>query len=155
GPVSVSPTGDMQVTETGVRCEVCHGPGSAHRDAAARGEKAAAQLVENPGRLNGDEMNRFCGRCHRVIGPTFDWNSPWSVRHQPPYLARSRCFLQSAGKLSCLSCHNPHEPVRRNDAAFYKARCGACHSATNHPPAKICLTQKNSDCVGCHLPTVA
>ncbi len=98
GPVSVPATGDAQITESGIHCEVCHGPGSEHRAAAARGEKAAARLIDNPGRLNGEEMNRFCGRCHRVIGPTFDWNSPWSVRHQPPYLARSRCFLNSGDK---------------------------------------------------------
>ena len=92
GPVSVTPGGEVRVTETGIHCEVCHGAGSAHRDAAARGESGVAQLIENPGRLSGEEMNRFCGRCHRVISRSLDWNSPWSVRHQPPYLARSRCF---------------------------------------------------------------
>lgn len=155
GPVSVSSTGDAQVTETGIHCEVCHGPGSAHLEGAARGDAGTAQLIENPGRLSSEELNRFCGRCHRAIAQSLDWNSPWSVRHQPPYLARSRCFQNSGGKLSCLSCHTPHERVRRGDAAYYRARCATCHSAGNHPPAKICTAQDNPDCAGCHMPAVA
>jgi hypothetical protein len=156
GPVSASSSGEVQVTEPGVHCEVCHGPGSAHRDAAAHGDAAqAGKLIENPGKLSAEELNRFCGRCHRVIGAGFDWNSPWSARHQPPYLARSRCFQNSGGKLSCLTCHNPHERVVRGDAAYYRTRCTACHNAGSHPPAKTCLTQKAPDCVKCHMPAVA
>jgi hypothetical protein len=156
GPVTVSSGGEIQVTEAGIHCEVCHGPGSAHRDAAAHGEPVrAAKLIENPGKLSGEEMNRLCGRCHRLIGSSFDWNSPWSIRHQPPYLSRSRCFQNSGGKLSCLSCHDPHEPVRRGDAAYYAARCAACHKSSSHPPGKTCLAQKDSACASCHMPVVA
>lgn len=155
GPVTVSSGGEVQVSEPGIHCEVCHGPGSAHREAAAQGLAVQARrLIENPGKLSGEELNRFCGRCHRVIGASFDWDSPWSVRHQPPYLARSRCFQDSGGKLSCLTCHNPHEKVVRGDAAYYRSRCAACHNAGNHPPSKTCLAQKDPDCAKCHMPAV-
>jgi hypothetical protein len=33
----------------------------------------------------------------------------------------SKCFRESGGKLSCLTCHNPHASLlRENAAAFYK-----------------------------------
>ena len=155
GPVTVSSSGEVQVTEPGIHCEVCHGAGSAHREAAIRGDVAqAGRLIDNPGKLSSEELNRFCGRCHRVIGPTFDWDSPWSVRHQPPYLSRSSCFRKSGGKLSCLSCHDPHQKFIRGDAVYYRDRCIACHNAGDHPPSKTCLAQKDLNCTRCHMPAV-
>jgi hypothetical protein len=157
GPVTVSPAGEIRITERGVRCEVCHGPGSAHRAAALGGKIGEARkLIDKPGGLTGGALNDFCGRCHRVTGNLagIDWQSPWSVRHQPPYLARSRCFQESGGKLSCLTCHDPHDPVRRQDAAYYRARCVSCHRAGDHAPKKICLKEQPPNCVRCHMPAV-
>jgi hypothetical protein len=152
GPVFAGSDGVMTVAEPGVHCESCHGPGGAHRSASA-----AKRLISKPSNLSSAELNRFCGKCHRSIaeGEEFDWGSPWSVRHQPPYLARSRCFQQSGGALSCLTCHDPHDRIRRGDVAYYRTRCVACHQAGKHPPAKICLSQKEPDCAGCHMPLVA
>ena len=112
----------------------------------------AKKLIEKPGNLND-----FCGRCHRVTGnlEQIDWQSPWSVRHQPPYLARSRCFQASGGKLSCLTCHDPHDPVRRHDEAYYRARCLSCHGAGGHAPKPVCLVEQSPNCAGCHMPAVA
>jgi hypothetical protein len=158
GPVSVDASGRIEITEPGVRCEVCHGPGRLHREAALRGELAQARrAIQKPSRLSSEELNSFCGRCHRVIGgepANFNWDSPWNVRHQPPYLAQSRCFRDSAGKLSCQTCHDPHERVRRNDPAYYRARCAGCHRAGHHPPQKICQEEKDPDCTSCHMPLV-
>ena len=153
GPVTVSPGGEIRITERGVRCEVCHGPGSAHRAAALGGKIGVARkLIDKPG----GALNDFCGRCHRVTGnlQQIDWQSPWSVRHQPPYLARSRCFQESGGKLSCLTCHDPHDPLRRQDAAYYRARCVSCHGAGDHAPKQICLVEQPPDCARCHMPAV-
>jgi len=81
GSMAVQASGEVKVSETGIHCEACHGPGSAHAEAAARGETAeAARLIRNPGRLSGEELSVECGRCHRVTATSFDWNSPWSVR---------------------------------------------------------------------------
>ena len=156
GPVNVSPAGEVRITATGVQCESCHGPGSAHRAAALQGRPANA-LITNPGTLSAGELNRLCGRCHRTgaESPPLDWNSPWSVRHQPPFLGRSRCFQESTSGLSCVGCHNPHEPLIRNDGAHYRAVCVKCHHAGQHPPADVCRNQENTDCVRCHMPVVA
>src|SRR5439155_3258324 len=85
GPVSVSPDGGIAITEPGIRCEACHGGGNAHQAAAASGDIARAKkLISKPGDLSAAGLNSFCGECHRMSGDggTFDWESPWSVRHQ-------------------------------------------------------------------------
>lgn len=139
GPVTVTAEGKVNISEPGVRCERCHGPGRGHQ----------------PAQLRKTDTNKFCGECHRSPASQLDWNSPWSVRYQPPFLARSRCFQKSAGKLSCLACHDPHARMRHNDAAYYRSRCVGCHDAGNHPAAKTCLKERDPDCVNCHMPLVA
>src|SRR5206468_2820645 len=66
GPVSVSSSHEIRVTEPGVRCEVCHGPGNAHVATARGGDPARAKkLIQNPKAFSGGELNRLCGTCHR------------------------------------------------------------------------------------------
>jgi hypothetical protein len=137
GPVGVSARGEVLIQEAGVHCEACHGAAGQHL-------KAKATMPKMP--RSGREVNALCGRCHRSDDGKFDWSSAWNVRHQPPYLARSACFR--TGALSCLTCHEPHERGRRNDAAYYRQRCQTCHAGQAHVQAK-------TDCVACHMPSVA
>jgi hypothetical protein len=152
GPVSFDDSGAVHLTEAGVRCESCHGPGSAHaRD-------PAHHKLRDPAKLSASELNQFCGACHRPPASdrvTIDWNYAWNVRHQPVYLSQSRCFLKSGGALSCLTCHDPHEPARTAPAAFYNQKCGGCHSASSNSPRALCLEQKPANCIDCHMPLVS
>jgi len=154
GPVTVAGNHQVQITEPGVRCEVCHGPGSVHVQAVRGGDVAQAKRsIQNPKNLSPGELNRSCGTCHRFPDGdrrTTDFNDPWNVRHQPPYFQESQCF-QKSGTLSCVTCHNPHEKLRRNDAAYYTAICSSCHGQS----APICKNQERSDCTNCHMPSVA
>lgn len=132
--------------EIGVRCEACHGAGAAH--AESNGKTA----IRNPRQLSARALNELCGRCHRppASDPAkVDWNFAWNVRHQPVYLSQSACFVKSAGKLSCLTCHAPHEPLERRVEA-YDARCASCHA-----PAKRSPSCAPRDCAGCHMPRVS
>jgi hypothetical protein len=95
------------------------------------------------------ELNQFCGKCHRqpaAAGEAIKWSEAWNVRHQPLYLDQSACFRKSSGSLSCLTCHDPHSPLVRDDA-FYNAKCEECHDT--RPQA--CST----NCVSCHMPRVS
>lgn len=157
GGLSFSGSHKIDVAEKGVRCEVCHGPGRAHVKSVSGGKvELARRHINNPRRMSAGEMNQFCGTCHRVIrddGPEFDFETAWNVRHQPPYLSQSACFRKSSGRLSCITCHNPHEAVRRNEPGFYRAKCVSCHD-TKLPPSEICTAATNSDCTSCHMPKV-
>ena len=158
GPVAIGPEQRLQPAERGVRCEACHGPGQQHVTAAKNSEPAEArQTIQNPARFPATQVNEFCGRCHRPPasdGVTIDWNYSWNVRHQPVYLSQSKCFTESEGRLSCFTCHEPHEPLRR-DAASYNERCANCHDgAAAKPPEQPCLVNPSSNCIDCHMPRV-
>ncbi len=157
GQLSLGAHMEIVPGELGVRCEACHGPGKAHVDNIRAGQLASArEAIRNPGRMPAAEQTRFCGECHRKPqqGETAtNWNDPWNSRHQPLYLAQSACFQKSGGRLTCLTCHDPHDPLRRNDPAFYNAKCGSCHGAQPHPA--LAVAQGADDCIRCHMPAVS
>jgi tetratricopeptide (TPR) repeat protein len=147
GPVTLQAGYKVQPSEPGVRCEACHGPGSAHVNSAG-----APGTIQNPKRLAPSELNVLCGACHRQasdLDDDTDWSNAWNVRHQPSYLHRAACFRNSNGALSCLTCHDPHEPLKKT-AASYDARCAACHGKVLHKTAIASLS-----CVRCHMPQVS
>ncbi len=147
GPVSFDPQGQVQLGQPGVQCGACHASSAAHA------ENPDQHRSDNPGRLSAAGLNDFCGRCHRPpasAGTRTDWNYAWNVRHQPLYLAESRCFLKSKGKLSCLTCHDPHEAAARQPASFYNRKCEACHPRTK----PVCRQRNNANCIDCHMPAV-
>lgn len=152
GPVSFAADGEATPGELGVRCESCHGSGAAHV------KKASRTTIGNPATLSASELNEFCGRCHRppaAKGIAIDWNHSWNVRHQPVYLNESACFRKSAGALSCLTCHNPHDGSDRKEAGYYNGRCVACHSASSRPPKPVCEKRTPANCIDCHMPLVS
>jgi hypothetical protein len=130
----------------GLTCEGCHGP---------RAEHVAAFEKPNPPRpagMTAAEMNRICARCHSKanIDPSHDV----LARFQPWGLERSRCYIESAGRLSCSSCHDPHDNAR-TEAAYYEAKCVTCHSdrGRSEKLAKsLCSVNQVSGCVSCHMP---
>jgi len=146
GPLAVGANDTIQPYELGVRCEVCHGPGGDH---AANPRKVRLQ---NPGTMNGAAMNTLCGACHRVQSSAEDGSNlldPWNSRHQPLLLAASRCFQQSAGKLTCATCHRPHEGLEVKQEA-YNGACTGCHNGKLRHQAAV----GGRACAECHMPAV-
>ena len=139
---------DLSGLRAGVECERCHGPGKPHATSPS-----AASIV-NPGRRSPRVLVEACGECHRLPAPGAqsyepERASPDSIRFAPIGLMASRCF-QESGKLSCLTCHDPHKDARR-DAPFYIEKCLGCHAAAAAASSE-CRRVAREDCLPCHMP---
>lgn len=143
---NVKPGPDLSAMVPGVTCERCHGSGDAHAAAPT------AKNVLNPGRFPAKQVVQICGECHRTPGTNFssepELDDPMSVRFQPVGLMASACF-QKSGKLSCLTCHDPHATVSR-DVSAYDAKCSGCHSVPADKSKAPCPRTPN--CASCHMP---
>lgn len=140
----------------GLDCERCHAGAQQHMaDAAQNNFKT---LPKSLNRLDSEQISDFCGQCHRTWDTVMHnkWRGPAFVRFQPYRLENSKCFIGNDPRISCLACHNPHQPVNHN-VAYYDAKCLACHAetktASSHPAAKTCSVAK-SNCTSCHMPKV-
>ncbi len=143
----------------GVTCESCHGPGAKHV-AGMKSGKLENTLIFNPARLNTEDQVGFCGACHRTGLQVIEQGrrGPQTVRFQPYRLTRSPCWDPTDARISCVACHDPHQALVR-DAAAYDSKCQACHvprqSAKQSQDRRVptCpVGQRN--CVTCHMPEV-
>ena len=74
----------------------------------------------------------------------------FEINHHPYRLKQSQCYLKSEEQMSCLTCHDPHYKVSKDDrAAHYKAKCLGCHVDLQHNSVANDLSD---DCVACHMP---
>jgi hypothetical protein len=163
---STSARFDASHATPGVHCEACHGPGRQHIY-AIQGDKTdeALQAIFNPANLSPAESVDFCGACHRTsmdVVISEEAYGPINVRFQPYRLEKSRCWgTQGDARLTCVACHDPHEPVVRT-ASFYDQRCLNCHAArdnksSGHDPAiadsspAVCPVA-TANCTSCHMP---
>jgi hypothetical protein len=167
---------DEETLIPNVSCERCHGPGKAHVEAARRGAPdAELELPFGPDRFTADSLLMLCGTCHRhparakpgQIRP----DDPQLARFQPVGILQSRCFRESGGALSCVTCHDPHARAS-SDRSWYLAICLSCHSGGSPGPSPQppdaqarpinkptgtgtpCPSEPRGDCVGCHMPRV-
>jgi Tfp pilus assembly protein PilF len=101
------------------------------------GERLAGYLVQVDIREKGKEQeDRF------------------EINHHPYRLLQSRCYKESQGALSCLTCHNPHRKVPEKERpAHYRKACLQCHKVEQ------CTRETHGagaaepgDCVSCHMP---
>lgn len=136
--------------------------------------------IVNPRRLSTEAQNNLCQRCH-LQGITVlndrksftDFLPSQELKHtmntfMPSYsgseqhmimashverMKMSNCYLQS-GKMSCISCHNPHVSVRFTPQTQYLQACTGCHhagqSVCGETAEKRAVQQDN--CITCHMP---
>ncbi|SDC23250.1 cytochrome c3 family protein [Ruegeria marina] len=147
---------EPRMTEIGVGCEACHGPGAAHVDWATG--KAPADGLDAFGFTIGLDAGRpealieQCAGCHSRREPLADGNPlPGTPYHDAYTLSVLRpglyhadgqildevyvygSFLQSkmyARGVSCVNCHEPHAATLKAEG---NAVCTQCHSPAGNP----------------------
>ena len=178
-PGSAPDTWDEQepIAEAVIGCERCHGPGASHVD---RHRNAAAfhgvDAIVNPGKLDPIRRDAVCHQCHLQASKTIprygrrphDFrpgdrvSDVWVVLKgsiddrksltQSEQMISSRCYLESGGKLGCISCHNPHGLPKGDPATHFDAKCAQCHGASNGECSLSIAVRTDRTCVGCHMP---
>ena len=77
-------------------------------------------------------------------------NADFQVDHAGYRLRESACFLKSAGKLRCTTCHDPHSiPRGESAAAHYNAACQTCHQVSAQTRVEHAA---GANCIACHMP---
>lgn len=117
--------------EEGIGCEACHGPGGDHASNPAR----------TIGRLK--DGRNSCGGCHQRggIGPLLNSGL---VRHHEQL---NELIGGPHKGLSCVNCHNPHQPANR---ARYN--CINCHRKVADSYQNSIHDRSGVKCFACHMP---
>ncbi|MCB0738018.1 MAG: hypothetical protein KDC92_10935, partial [Bacteroidetes bacterium] len=90
-----------------------------------------------------------------VFMPVFkNETGPFVMAAHPDRLAKSKCFIESQNddrveSMTCITCHNPHQSVRKTKQSYFNAKCANCHQGAK---LKLCSYQNtNENCVNCHM----
>jgi Cytochrome c554 and c-prime len=140
----------LETLTPGVRCERCHSGADQHLAGFQNGDTNPFHMKKLSA-LTTEEISNFCGQCHRTW-ERIAMNGPKSianVRFQPYRLTKSKCYDTEDKRISCIACHNPHNPLDRV-ISDYDSKCQACHNSSS-ASAKLCKVG-TKDCVTCHMP---
>eukprot|EP01136_Pigoraptor_vietnamica_P014368 Opistho-1_new@56477 len=142
--------------------------------------KGPDYTIVNPRRLSTELQNNICQRCHlqgiSVLndGKTFfDFRPGMHLSEvmnvfMPQYegaqdkmimashverMKKSDCYV-SSGKMSCITCHNPHVSVKFTQHSQYINACNSCHGTGKQQctEKEAVRSAKGNDCITCHMP---
>jgi predicted CXXCH cytochrome family protein len=154
----------------GIACQDCHGDSSAH---VASGGRTAILRIAN---LEPDRQVAICMLCHLEGDVSVQHRGRSLANYKPgdkigdyvSYFVKagaeasnrgvsqveglylSKCKQVSGPQMSCVTCHDPHSsPASQGKAAFYRAKCLACHSESKYTTTHYITSP---DCTSCHMP---
>jgi tetratricopeptide (TPR) repeat protein len=141
---------------------------------------AGREMFVNPARLPIDRQNDVCFQCHLMGDAQFpvpdqdplayrpglrlaDFRSDYIARTSDPdsfgivshaaRMAQSRCYKESSGRLSCVSCHDPHIAEKEVPYEMHRQKCLNCHAVEScNRVGDASPADKQNDCITCHMP---
>ena len=149
------------VADHGIGCERCHGPGANHLKAVEG--KFTELAIGRPRNFSADRLVKMCAQCHSPIGnAVLNPEDKSTLRFQAVHFVKSRCYTESNGRLSCITCHGPHRDAE-SSTRYYELKCLACHSpgaeaVVGADPSNgldkqtPCPINASKDCLKCHMP---
>jgi tetratricopeptide (TPR) repeat protein len=98
----------------------------------------------------GDSLSAYCIHFDQPPGTGYD--DKFEIAHQAYRLRQARCFRESEGRLTCLTCHDPHtRPDHPQE--FFSAKCLGCHRTEDCGPTRRAAARGGAGpCVTCHMP---
>jgi hypothetical protein len=169
--------------EMSIGCESCHGPAKKHIEFHELADgKSGEDPIVNPAKLKPELRESVCNQCHHLTAarvlrhgrthfdfrPGMNVDEIWTLMDAESdasgdgrvtavshvqQIRRSRCFVESAGQLGCISCHDPHRvPSESERAAFYRKRCLNCHDDSSCAAPREHRQAESDSCIVCHMP---
>ncbi len=157
----------------GVTCERCHGPGEQHvRHHRSHPEDAEARYVVQPANLSRERQLDLCSQCHSSADkhrrPAFSYRPGEPLEkyyrfahgmfpeeehtaNQLHYLRQSKCF-QSDETMTCVNCHDPHQPEGVENSAAVENSCYGCHQPEHCGARPSLPSAVRNRCIDCHMP---
>lgn len=166
----------------GIDCERCHGPGSEHvriqQTSPGKFPDQHGNYIVNPSKLSWQRLTDVCQRCHlqgnnvlkpgksftdfkpgmklsdvfEIYLPLTDGEEPFDMANHAARLQKSKCFIAGKGKLTCISCHNPHVSVKVTGQETFNSSCRGCHTGESCKEDKSIQKAASFNCVKCHMP---
>jgi hypothetical protein len=147
------------------------------------GTSSTTHSIVNPAKLASWLADNICMSCHQigdamVLRPGKDYrdfkpgmalDDTLAILMVPPRrdsaqtdllehyfsMILSKCYRGSGGRLSCITCHDPHgEPTKQEAPAQFRAKCLDCHNEKSCA-LPVAVRQRKTppdDCAGCHMP---
>lgn len=172
-----------QIAEASIGCERCHGPGSTHIEFHSSPAKASVEdPIKNPSKFTQFQQESLCYQCHLTAAarllrpgkkpsdfqPGMRVSDIWAIldlgsevtnsnrtrsTNHVQQMRDSRCFRESVDRMTCTSCHDPHQkPDSEQQIEFYRNRCLNCHQLESCTEQKNTRLESEDDCTKCHMP---
>lgn len=150
------------------------------RDHSKAETKQHGNYIINPGKLSNERLIDLCQRCHlqgnnvlkegksfvdfkpgMKLSDVFEIYLPqhegaadyFDMANHAARLQKSACYIKSKGKLTCITCHNPHVSVKTTQSSIFNKNCENCHQINKCKAPEFELKKESNNCVKCHMPS--